>query len=207
MIFLHPKMKIGVLSLQGDFKEHIEILKKCSVDAVLVRLPQDLKDIDGLIIPGGESTTIGNLMLRHNLDKEIIRRHKEGMAVYGTCAGAILIANDVIASKQPRLNLIDISVKRNHYGRQIDSFEASLKIKGISNFRGIFIRAPLIEKVGKGVMVLSKFQNKPVLIKKDNILASTFHPELTGDKRVHEYFINMIENFEKINFSMKCGGF
>ena len=184
-------LKIGVLSLQGDFKEHIEMLKRCNVDAVPVKLSDDLEDVDGLIIPGGESTTIGNLMQRHDLDKEIIKKHKQGMAVYGTCAGAILIAKDIVGSKQLRLNLLDISVIRNDYGRQIDSFEAELDIDKIGKFNGIFIRAPVIEKVNKNVKILSKFNNIPVLVRKDNILASTFHPELTNDKRVHEYFIKM----------------
>lgn len=186
--------KIGVLALQGDFKEHIEILKKCKADAVEVRLPEDLKDIGGLIIPGGESTAIGNLMQRHNLDKEIIKKYKKGMAIYGTCAGAILLAKDIVGSRQPRLSLLDISVKRNDYGRQVDSFEAELKIEGIGNFNGIFIRAPVIEKVNNGVKVLSKFNSKPVLMQKNNILASTFHPELANDKRVHEHFIKIVKS-------------
>ena len=186
-------MKIGVLSLQGDFKEHIEMLEKCSVDTVSVRLPQDLKGISGLIIPGGESTTIGNLMQRHSLDKEIIEKHNQGMAIYGTCAGAILLAMDVLGSQQPRLNLLDISVKRNDYGRQIDSFETELNIQTIGEFKGIFIRAPVIEKASSAVKILSSFQGKPVLVQKDNLLAGTFHPELTEDKRVHEHFIQMVK--------------
>jgi|SRR3989338_2934191 len=185
---------IGVLALQGDFREHIEMLKKCKVNAVEIRLPEDLKNIEGLIIPGGESTAIGNLMLRHKLDKEIIKKHKNGMAIYGTCAGAILLSKDIVGSSQPRLNLLDVSVKRNDYGRQIDSFEAELKIDWIGNFNGIFIRAPVIEKVNDGVKILSKLNSKPVLIQKGNILASTFHPELTNDKKVHEYFVKMIKS-------------
>lgn len=184
--------KIGVLALQGDFREHIGMLKKCKVDAVEVRLTEDLENVDGLVIPGGESTTIGNLMQRHSLDKEIIKKHKQGMALYGTCAGAILLAKDIVGSKQPRLNLLDISIKRNDYGRQIDSFETELNIEKIGKIKGIFIRAPVIEEVRNGVKTLSKLNNKPVLIQKDNILASTFHPELTEDKRVHEYFISLV---------------
>ena len=190
--FYTQGMKIGVLSLQGDFREHIEMLKKCNVNAVSVRLQEDLDDVDGLIIPGGESTTIGSLMQKYDLDKKIIMKHEQGMAVYGTCAGAILLAKDIIESNQPRLNLLDISIKRNNYGRQIDSFETELNIENIGKFNGIFIRAPVIEKVNYDVNILSNFQNNPVLIQKDNILASTFHPELTKDKRVHEYFIRMI---------------
>ena len=187
-------MKIGVLAIQGDFREHIEMLKKCRVDAVAVKLPEDLKDIDGLIIPGGESTAMGNLMQISHLDSEIIKRNNLGMAIYGTCAGAIILSKSIAASNQPRLNLLDISVRRNDYGRQADSFEAELDIEKIGKFNGIFIRAPVIEKANSGIKVLSKFNNKPVLIQKDNILASTFHPELTDDKRVHEYFVEIVKN-------------
>ena len=123
---------------------------------------------------------------------EIIRKHKQGMAIYGTCAGTILLAKDIFDSEQPRLGLLDISVARNNYGRQIDSFESELNIENIGKFSGIFIRAPVIEKVNNGIKVLSKLNNKPVLIQKNNILASTFHPELTDDKRVHEYFVGMV---------------
>jgi|SRR3989338_2292393 len=184
--------KIGVLALQGDFREHIEILKKCNANTSEIRLQEDLKEIDGLIIPGGESTTIGNLMQRNGMDKEIIRKHENGMAIYGTCAGAILLAKEIIGSKQHRLGLLDISVKRNDYGRQIDSFEAELNIDKIGKFNGIFIRAPVIENISNGIQVLSKFNNNPVLIQNKNILTSTFHPELTNDTRVHEYFIELV---------------
>jgi len=187
-------MKIGVLSLQGDFKEHLEMLRECNVDSVSVKSAEDMKDIDGLIIPGGESTAISNLLQKSNLDKEIIKKHYQGMAVYGTCAGAILLAKDVVGNDRLSLNLLDVSVKRNDYGRQIDSFEAELDIQEIGNFKGIFIRAPIIEKVNNGVKVLSKLDNKPVLIQKNNILASTFHPELTNDKRIHEYFVEMVRD-------------
>ena len=140
-------MKIGVLSLQGSFREHIEMLGKCNVDAISVKLPEDLKDINGLIIPGGESTAIGNLMQKYGMDKEIVKKHEQGMAIYGSCAGAILLAKDIIGSEQPRLGLLDVSVKRNDYGRQADSFEAELDIEKVGKFNGIFIRAPVIEKV------------------------------------------------------------
>lgn len=181
--------------MQGDFKEHIEMLNKCKVQAVSVKLPEDLKNVDGLIIPGGESTTIGNLMQRHNLDKEIIKRHQEGMAIYGTCAGAILLAKKIAGSSQPKLNLLDISIKRNDYGRQIDSFETELSIDKIGKFRGIFIRAPVIEKINNGVKILSKLNNKPVLVQKGNILAGTFHPELTNDTKIHKYFVEMVKGY------------
>jgi len=185
--------KIGVLALQGDFKEHIEMLRKCNVETIEARLKEDLENIDGLIIPGGESTTIGNLMQKNGLDKEIIKKHRHGMAIYGTCAGAILLAKEIVESKQPRLGLLDISIKRNDYGRQIDSFEAGLEIENIGKFNGIFIRAPIISKINNRIETLSTLNNKPVLIQHKNILASTFHPELTNDKRVHEYFIKMVK--------------
>ena len=186
-------VKIGVLSLQGDFREHMQMLEKCKVDAVPVKLPEDLEDVNGLIIPGGESTAIGNLMQKYNLDKKIMQKYQSGMAIYGTCAGAILLAKDIFGSEQPRLGLLDISVARNNYGRQIDSFESELNIDKIGKFNGIFIRAPVIEKIDNGIKVLSRLKNNPVLIQKDNILASTFHPELTNDKRVHEYFVGMVK--------------
>ncbi|MBI4143485.1 pyridoxal 5'-phosphate synthase glutaminase subunit PdxT [Candidatus Woesearchaeota archaeon] len=187
-------MKIGVLSLQGSFREHIEMLKKCKVDAAAVKLPNDLNDLDGLIIPGGESTAIGNLMQLSHLDMEIIKRNGQGMAIYGTCAGAIILSKSILGSSQPRLGLFDISIKRNNYGRQADSFETELEIEKIGKFNGIFIRAPVIEKVNNGVQVLSKLENKPILVQKGNLLASTFHPELTNDKRVHEYFVEIVKN-------------
>src|SRR3989344_616012 len=157
-------MKIGVLSLQGDFREHMQMLEKCKVDAVSVKLPSDLKEVDGLIIPGGESTTIGNLMQKYGLNDAIMEKHDEGIAIYGTCAGAILLAKDIFDSEQPRLGLLDISVARNNYGRQIDSFESELNIDKIGKFNGIFIRATVIENISNGIQVLSKFNNNPVLI-------------------------------------------
>lgn len=187
-----PNIKIGVLALQGDFREHIEMLKKCRADSSAVKLPEDLEDIDGLIIPGGESTAIGSLMQRRGLDKEIIKRHRKGMAIYGTCAGAILLAKNIAGSSQPRLNLLDMSIRRNDYGRQVDSFEAELNIEKIGKFKGVFIRAPVIEKTDGGIKILSKLGNNPVFVQKGNILASTFHPELANDKRVHQYFIDAL---------------
>lgn len=185
-------MKIGVLALQGSVIEHVKMLKRCGVEPILVKLPHDLNEINGLIIPGGESTTIGKLMKRYELDKEIKRRYKEGMPIYGTCAGAILLAKSIIDSKQPKLRLMDISVKRNDYGRQVDSFEAELDIFG-KPFRGIFIRAPVIDAVHDGCKILGKFRDKPVMVEQGNLLVSTFHPELTNDLRLHKYFVEMVD--------------
>ena len=132
-------MKVGILALQGSVREHARILMKLDAEPVKVKSPEDLTDIDALIIPGGESTTIGLLMKKYKLDKAIKEKHKHGMSIYGTCAGAILLAKDIINCKQPKLNLADISIKRNDYGRQIDSFETELSIKDIGNFNGVFI--------------------------------------------------------------------
>lgn len=186
-------IRIGVLALQGDFREHINILHRCNVEAIPVKLPEDLQSIDGLIIPGGESTTIGKLMQRHDLDNAIMKKYENGVPIYGTCAGAILLSKDIVGSSQPRLKLLEISIKRNDYGRQINSFETELDISSIGKFKGIFIRAPVISKIRNGIRVLSELNGNPVFIEKSNILASTFHPELTNDKRIHEYFLDIVK--------------
>ncbi|HZX45054.1 MAG TPA: pyridoxal 5'-phosphate synthase glutaminase subunit PdxT [Candidatus Nanoarchaeia archaeon] len=185
-------MRIGVLALQGSVSEHIQILKRCGVTPIEVRLPEDLKHVDGLVIPGGESTTIGKLMERFWLDIEIKRKYEQGMPIYGTCAGAILLAKHIVGSTQARLGLMDITVKRNDYGRQVDSFEADLTIQD-KPFKGIFIRAPII-KAHKGCKVLAEYNKHPVLVQQKNLLAGTFHPELTNDTLIHEYFISMVKN-------------
>ena len=185
-------MKIGVLALQGSVKEHKEMLKKCGAEPVEVRLPHDLDNVYGLIIPGGESSTIGKLMRKYSLDKEIIKKYNIGMPIYGSCAGAIVLAKAVLPNSQSTLRLMDITAKRNDYGRQIDSFETDLEIDGIGNYKGIFIRAPTLE-ITNGVKVLAKFDGKPVMVQHDDILVTTFHPELTEDARVHQYFIDMIK--------------
>ena len=191
-------MKIGVLALQGNFKEHIEILKKCNVEAKEIRLPSDLDDCNGLIIPGGESTAIGKLMKKYKLDRKIKNKHNEGMPIFGTCAGTILLAKEITGNQQPKLELMDISVERNAYGRQIDSFEADIEINNLGTFKGIFIRAPVIKNIYNGAEVLSEFNGNAVLVKNGNLLAATFHPELTDDLRLHKYFIEMVK--ENINY-------
>jgi 5'-phosphate synthase pdxT subunit len=191
-------MKIGILALQGDVREHARILVKLGAEPIEVKLPQDLEDLDALIIPGGESTTIGMLMRKYKLDSKIKEKHKQGMPIYGTCAGAILLAKDIIGDKQPKLGLADISIKRNEYGRQIESFETELSIKDIGSFNGVFIRAPTIKSFYNGVQTLSEYKNSPVMIRQDNILITTFHPELTKDTRIHEYFLNMALEYKKI---------
>jgi 5'-phosphate synthase pdxT subunit len=186
-------MKIGVLALQGSVKEHVDALRRCGVDPVLVKMPEDLKAVSGLIIPGGESTTIGKLMKKYGVDKAIKKRYKEGMAVYGTCAGAILLAKEIKGSKQPKLGLMDISIMRNAYGRQADSFETEI-IFDAKPFKGIFIRSPIIAAVHDGCEILSTLDEKPILVKQGNALVSTFHPELTKDLRVHKYFIGLVND-------------
>ena len=188
-------MKVGILALQGDVREHKRALAKLGAEPVEVKLPQDLDDIDALIMPGGESTTIGMLMRKYKLDAKIMQKNKEGMPIYGTCAGAILLAKEIIGSKQPKLALADISIKRNDYGRQIDSFEADLSIKDIGEFKGVFIRAPIIKSFYNGAEILAEYKNNPVMMRQDNILITTFHPELTNDTRIHEYFLNMFLEF------------
>jgi 5'-phosphate synthase pdxT subunit len=190
-------LRIGVLALQGDFMEHMQMVEKCGCEAVKVRLECELEEIDGLIIPGGESTTFGVIMERHNLIQPIRKKALSGMPIFGTCAGAIVLAKEIEGSDQPRLSLMDISVRRNAFGRQINSFEADIEIEvlGEPPFRGVFIRAPIITRVGSGVKVLATFEDKIVLAQQDNLIACAFHPELTNDLRLHQYFISLCEAY------------
>jgi pyridoxal 5'-phosphate synthase pdxT subunit len=185
-------MRVGILALQGDVREHVHILRKLNAEPVLVKLPEHLTHLDALIIPGGESTVIGMLMKKYGIDKAIKEKHKQGMPIYGTCAGAIVLSKDIMGSRQPRLGLVDISIKRNEYGRQIDSFEADLSIRGIGDLKGIFIRAPLIKKFYNGAEILAEYNLYPVMVKQDNLLITTFHPELANDPRIHQYFLEMV---------------
>tara|TARA_Y100000310_G_scaffold241784_1_gene245837 strand:- start:2639 stop:3250 length:612 start_codon:yes stop_codon:yes gene_type:complete len=191
-------MRVGILALQGNVREHKRVLEKLDADPIEVKLPQDLEDLDALIIPGGESTTISLLMKRYKLDTKIKQKHKQGMPIYGTCAGAIVLAKDIIGSKQPKLGLAEISIKRNEYGRQIESFEADLSIKNIGDFKGVFIRSPVIKSFYNGTQTLAEHKNNPVMVRQDNILLTTFHPELTNDTRIHEYFLEMAQEYKEI---------
>jgi 5'-phosphate synthase pdxT subunit len=192
-------MKIGVLALQGDFAEHIVMLKRLGVQAVEVRLPEYLKGLDGLIIPGGESTTIGKLAADFGLMgplQEFGRRR----AVWGTCAGAIFLSKDV-SREQPLLGLMDIKVARNAFGRQVDSFEADLDVPELKKINGaqkpyhaFFIRAPIIESVGADARVLGTLEDgRIVAAQQGHFLATSFHPELTQDTRFHEYFLSLAD--------------
>ena len=192
-------MKIGVLALQGAFLEHQQILQSIGVDAVQVRLPQQLDDLQGLIIPGGESTTIGKMAVSYGF-MDALRKFGKQHAVWGTCAGAIFLAKN-IGRDQPLLGLMDISIERNAFGRQVDSFEMDLNIPCISALNGnkaafhaIFIRAPLITAVGEGVEVLSRLPDERIVAaRQGHLLATSFHPELTGDSRFHRYFLELIQ--------------
>ncbi|HMZ06429.1 MAG TPA: pyridoxal 5'-phosphate synthase glutaminase subunit PdxT [Anaerolineales bacterium] len=190
-------MKIGVLALQGDFAEHISMLKRIGAEAVEVRLPKNLDGLDGLIIPGGESTTIGKLAVAYNLI-EPLREFGKTHATWGTCAGAIFLSRD-IGRDQPLLGLMDIKVQRNAFGRQIDSFETDLAIDELYKATGsthpyhaVFIRAPLIESVSGNARILSALEDgRIVAARQGHLLATSFHPELTEDTRFHEYFISL----------------
>lgn len=188
-------MKVGVLSLQGAVEEHLRMIKRCDFEGIKVKTVEDLEKVDRLIIPGGESTVIAKLAKIYGLDREIVKKGREGLPIFGTCAGMILLANKVVGNKQIRFNLIDIVVERNAFGRQVDSFEVDLKIEDFSGkpFKAVFIRAPYIKKIGKEVKVLAEFKEKIVMARQKNILVSSFHPELTEDLRVHKYFLS--ENY------------
>ena len=189
-------MKIGVLALQGAFREHRLMIESCGQEVVEVRKLSQLNEVHGLIIPGGESTTIGKLMKEFGLADEILERAENGMPIFGTCAGLILLAKTVLSSDQFRLGLMDIEVKRNAFGRQVDSFETDLPIPvlGYKPFKAVFIRAPLIEKVAPNVGILAQHQEKIVFARQGNFLGCSFHPELTGDNRVHSYFLQMVKD-------------
>jgi 5'-phosphate synthase pdxT subunit len=192
-------MKIGVLALQGDFAEHQAMLRRIGAEGGQVRLPAELDGLDGLIIPGGESTTIGKLAVTFGLI-EPLRRFSAGHPVWGTCAGAILLSRDA-QRDQPLLGVMDITIKRNAFGRQVDSFEADLSVSALADpgrpFHAIFIRAPLITGPGRGVDILAKLSDdragQIVAARQGNLLATSFHPELTDDDRFHRYFLSMIK--------------
>jgi 5'-phosphate synthase pdxT subunit len=193
-------MKIGVLASQGAFAEHILALNKLDVEAVPVRLPGELKGMDGLIIPGGESTTISRLMSSYNLMQEIASLTKDGMPLWGTCAGMILMAKQISGNTTKSLGLMDIRVKRNAFGRQVDSFETELKIPVLGEvpFPAVFIRAPIIENCEKGVEVLARLDNNTIVAaRQGKMLATAFHPELTNDLRFHKYFLDIVAGKRK----------
>ncbi len=187
-------MRIGVLAMQGAFAEHIAILNQLKVQTLPVRLPAELDDLDGLIIPGGESTSISKLALDYKLMNKIVSLAKNGLPVFGTCAGMILIASKTTGSDGSPLGLMDITVRRNAFGRQRDSFETELSIPALGEkpFPGVFIRAPIIDRANNGVEILARLTDGTgVAARQGKILATAFHPELTGDLRFHRYFLDI----------------
>jgi pyridoxal 5'-phosphate synthase pdxT subunit len=190
---------IGVLALQGDVVEHIAALERAGARAIAVRTIGDLTKIDALVIPGGESTTIVKLLERSGLDRPIVERVREGMPLWGTCMGMIVAAHEIAGIDQRTLDLLDITVRRNAFGRQNESAEVELPVEALGNppFPAIFIRAPWIERCGPNVELLAQRDGRGVMVRERNVLATSFHPELTGDSRVHRYFLDMVEEYQK----------
>ncbi|MFH1589535.1 MAG: pyridoxal 5'-phosphate synthase glutaminase subunit PdxT, partial [archaeon] len=187
------KPNIGILALQGDFKEHRDMLEGMA-NSVYVRNKEDFKNIDGLIIPGGESTTMMKLINRYNLAENIRELYDKDIPIFGTCAGAIILADNVVGNNPKTLDLIEMKIERNAYGRQLYSFEDDVLIKGglgIGDFPAVFIRAPKIISTGHGVYELAHYKNDPVMVFQNNVLATTFHPELSGDPAIHAYFLSL----------------
>ena len=189
-------MKVGVLALQGDVREHISSLIACDVEAVAVRRAQEIESIDALVLPGGESTTIAQLAEVFGIFNLIKDKINGGMPVYGSCAGMILLANQILDAKvgQKTFGGLDITVRRNAFGRQVDSFESDIAFNDGSDqtIRAVFIRAPWVEKIGATVEVLASVDSHPVAVRSKTALATSFHPELTGDNRIHRYFIEQV---------------
>ena len=188
--------RVGILALQGDFSNHLAAFEGLDCHAAPVKRAEEVRECDALVIPGGESTTIGKLCQRFGLDEAIVELNERDAPIWGTCAGMILLAKEIEGNEQWRLGLMDITVRRNAFGRQVDSFEADLAIEGITSgpVRAVFIRAPFVTEVGTGAKVLARFENKIVMVRQGNLLATAFHPELTDDRRVHQYFLNMLNS-------------
>jgi 5'-phosphate synthase pdxT subunit len=195
--------RVGVLALQGAFIEHISMLRRLGVDAVEVRLPKELASLDGLIIPGGESTTVGKLAIQYGLIEPIRAMARDGKPIWGTCAGMILVARNIGGGGHPPLSLMDITVQRNAFGRQVDSFEVDLDVPALDAvsepdekgraFHSIFIRAPLIQTVGPDVKVLARLKDGTIVAaQQEGLLATSFHPELAPDSRFHRYFLSLV---------------
>jgi len=190
-------VRIGVLALQGAFAAHAEKFVALGADVVEVRRPEHLTDLDGLVLPGGESTTMSNLLVSSGLARPLAEAIASGLAVFGTCAGMILLSTDILDGRDDQISFsaIDATVRRNAYGRQVDSFECDLSVTSLdSPFHAIFIRAPAIEELGSGVEVLASWNDAPVLIRSGRIMAASFHPELTADTRIHRLFLDLVES-------------
>ena len=192
--------RVGVLALQGDVREHLAALTSAGADAVRVRRPGELDDVDALVIPGGESTTIGKLLVTFDLLEPLQKRVRDGMPAYGSCAGMILLADRVLdgTSDQVGIGGIDMTVRRNAFGRQVDSWEGELDLDGLDGpVHGVFIRAPWVETVGPDVVPLARAANRIVAVRQGPLLATSFHPELTGDARVHELFVRIVKESQQ----------
>ena len=190
-------VRIGVLALQGAFAAHAEKFVALGADVVEVRRPDHLTDLDGLVLPGGESTTMSNLLVSSGLARPLAEAIASGLAVFGTCAGMILLSTNIFDGRDDQISFsaIDATVRRNAYGRQVDSFECDLSVTSLdSPFHAIFIRAPAIEELGSGVEVLASWNDAPVLIRSGRIMAASFHPELTADTRIHRLFLDLVES-------------
>jgi pyridoxal 5'-phosphate synthase pdxT subunit len=190
-----PRPRIGILALQGDVREHATALRDVGAEPVEVRLPRDLVGLDGLILPGGESTTMRKLIDLYGLRDPIMALARGGAPLYGTCAGMILLADRIADGDEPVLRLLDITVQRNAYGRQLDSFEADLSIPSLGDepLHGVFIRAPVVSEVGPSVEVLARDPDgRPIAVRQGRVMATAFHPELTGDRRLHRLLLELI---------------
>jgi len=189
-------VKFGVLALQGAFSAHVEVLRRIGVDTLLVRSSEELDRVDALVLPGGESTTMSNLLARHDLGDRLRERLRNGLPAFGTCAGMILLASTIVDGRadQIALEILDITVRRNGYGRQVDSFETDIAVEGLDDpFHAVFIRAPIVERTGNGVEVMALDpQGNPALVRQGRILATSFHPELTADDRIHRMFVESV---------------
>ncbi|HUA08586.1 MAG TPA: pyridoxal 5'-phosphate synthase glutaminase subunit PdxT [Candidatus Acidoferrales bacterium] len=193
---MRKQVTVGVLALQGDVVEHIAALERAGAHAIAVKTLEELERVDGLVIPGGESTTVMKLLHRFGLAEPIVARVRAGMPLWGTCMGMIVAAHDVAGLDQPTLDLIDITVRRNAFGRQNESAEVDLPIPALGTrpFPAIFIRAPWIERAGSGVELLASRDGHGVMVREGNVLGTSFHPELTSDPRVHAYFLKMVDD-------------
>lgn len=189
--------KVGVLALQGAVAEHIRLLEKAGAEAIAIKKVSQLDEIDGLVIPGGESTTIGKLMKLYGFDQALQQFHEQKKPLFGTCAGMIILAKEIEGQDWNHLGVMDIKVQRNAFGRQRESFEVNLEVKGIGeDFRAVFIRAPLILEAGKEVDILCMHHGEIVAARQGHVLAASFHPELTDDERMHGYFLEMVKEYQ-----------
>jgi pyridoxal 5'-phosphate synthase pdxT subunit len=184
--------RVGVLALQGDFEAHGLLLDRAGFAAVAVRTRDDLESVEALVIPGGESTTIGKLATEFDLVDPLRKRAESGMPILGTCAGMIVCASRITEGDQPLLGIVDVTVRRNAYGRQVDSFETDLDVAGIGEMHAVFIRAPRVEAVGPGVEVLATHRDHPVVLRRGNVILAAFHPELSGDDRLHRLALSSV---------------